>query len=130
VRCRLCRGARRSGFLDEFDDPNSEIHGIREELNALFKDFHPRRKPVLWRLLVTQALLHEELLRAQAAGPVRTAFDIDRAAAIGDRAAKILDWRTGPDSAPDDEPAAAILVARRYVDAETARLRGFDARKP
>jgi hypothetical protein len=110
-------------FLDEFDDPDSEIYGIRGELNALFEGFHPRRKPVLWRVLVTQALLHEELLRAQTAGPARTEFDVDRAAAIGDRAAEKLDWRRRPNEATDDEVAAPILVASRYLEAETARLR-------
>jgi hypothetical protein len=118
-------------FLAEFEDRNSEIYAIRGELDALFRGFHPARKPVLWRVMVTQALLYEELLRAQGARPSGTAFDADRAAAIGDRAPEKLDWlgEAGADGADDrsalvNEP---ILVARTFVDARTARLQGLVA---
>jgi hypothetical protein len=115
-------------FFDEFDDAKGEIHEIRGELDGLLRGFHPQRKPVLWRILVTQALLYEEILRAAGAAPTGSAFDADRAAAIGDRAEEKLDWlpRDGaPGDGRADDAREPILVARQYVGAATARLRGL-----
>jgi hypothetical protein len=45
---------------------------IREKFNAfadLFLDFHPRTRPVLWRVLIVQAHLYEALLRARELQP-------------------------------------------------------------
>jgi len=78
-------------------------------------------------VLVTQALLYEELLRVQGTRPSGTAFDADRAAAIGDRAQEKLDWlgETSGDETSRQDVNDAILVAQRFLKDKTVRLQGL-----
>jgi len=93
-------------FLKEFEDEESTIHSIVPYLDEVFTGFHPQRKPVLWRVLVSQALLYDEFLEPHGA---------DRTDATQ------LEWRDeSDDGAPADD---AVGVASEYVRVRLERVR-------
>ncbi len=89
-------------FLTEFEVAGSPVHAIRPELGELFGGFHPQRRPVLWRVLVGQALLYDEFLGAR---PDTATLESG------------LDWGGEP-----DEVATAIRVASAWVGDELAGI--------
>jgi hypothetical protein len=97
-------------FLAEFDDAGSPVAAIRPELEELFGGFHPRRRPVLWRLLVGQALLYDEFLRARP-----DPAELERS----------FDWGGEP-----EEVATAIRVASAWVGEELAGIKTMLAPAP
>jgi hypothetical protein len=75
----------------------------------VFDEFHPRTRPVLWRILVAQALLHRELLRVFR---TRTSSNRDMAslAHVPREEFELLAWSTSKDP-------AVVSVMRRPFDA-------------
>lgn len=49
-------------FEEAYNDQQSVIHQRVSIVEALFTDFRPDRRPVLWRLLLCQACLHKTLM--------------------------------------------------------------------
>jgi hypothetical protein len=97
-------------FLRDWEAKESALYGLRGELQALIGGFHPARKPVLWRVLVSQHLLTTLLLRDR---------PLDDAP-LPELELAPFDWRHGEDIADDDvrEPlrAAHGFVAAKLED--------------
>ncbi len=99
-------------FQAALADGSSTVRRAFDRIGYLFRDFHPRTRPVLWRILVAQAGLYEAILRApRHGGPDgETLRDVTRV----DTAR--LDWRA-PSSDPADrgEVDQAIRVGLAYA---------------
>ena len=94
-------------FLNEFNEQGSDIDRLRPEAESLFGGFHPQRKPVLWRVLVSQALLYDAFL----------GVDTDIA-----KLEDVLDWgKPGGDAGEDI--ATTLRVVSDYVNSDLAHLR-------
>ncbi|HEX8178849.1 MAG TPA: hypothetical protein VF525_04825 [Pyrinomonadaceae bacterium] len=95
------------GFQRQYKDRQSEVFEKFDAVNSVLLNFHPRTRPVLWRLLVTQAHLYLALLQfrhAHAAQAAARPFAPLRLIPPADRAC--FDWRHRPDEASDQ----AVLV--------------------
>ncbi len=88
----------------------SAMTPVFEPVVELFKGFHPKRKPVLWRVLLTQYLLYGALLSGEPSlHPLSAA---ERTA---------IDWcRDGEDNA--GEMNVSVTVAERFVGDQLASL--------
>jgi hypothetical protein len=102
-------------FLAEFEASGSAVDRIRPELDELFAGFHPLRRPVLWRVLVAQALLYDAFLG------VRSDF--------GELASR-LDYRSADIDESAEDTATTLRIASSYVEPELARIKGLVARAP
>jgi hypothetical protein len=84
----------------------------------LFEDFHPEKKPVLWRILITQAHIYRALVRSSDKGsntnPVE-AFDI--------RERNDFDWRpSGSEATVEEAIEWPFSAAQDYLTERLARL--------
>jgi hypothetical protein len=111
-------------FEDEYRKPESRVQQAVAKIDDVFTDFHPGRRPVLWRVLVAQAHLHMALVHSLEAG-LRGLVDdtLSPANALTPQDYRELDWRE-PDSSPPesealDEPLAAVreYLTARFPDA-------------
>jgi hypothetical protein len=107
-------------FQARRDDAQSDVHRAFHRIGYLFNGFHPRTRPVLWRVLVAQASLYEALVRAPRHGGLdETTLDDFRRV---DRAR--LDWRAqseseSPEDADQDQVDQAIRVGLIYAEQRT-----------
>jgi hypothetical protein len=105
-------------FVTAWDDSASSLADVKDDLLDLLIGFHPRRRPVLWRLLVTQALLYETL---RAAADSRT--DV-AAFAVPEVSAGQFDWRhDAGGSASMEDPSIALTVGRNYLSRQFEAVR-------
>jgi len=61
-------GSQRCMTYGEFDAAYYQDHEVAESFNEvaeLFHNFHPKTRPVLWRMLITQAHIYEALIRTR-----------------------------------------------------------------
>ena len=90
----------------------------------LFEDFHPRTRPVLWRILIAQALLHRELLRV-----FRTRTPsirpVELIARVPDEEFDLLAWSTSKAPGVLDEMRKPYAAASHYFATHLPVL--FDA---
>lgn len=71
---------------------------------ALFVDFHPKTRPVLWRLLVAQFHLYEALIQARELKISNSPHDPAKLLKpLADDQKKVLDWRSYAIQGEDDE---------------------------
>ncbi len=91
-------------------DPPSSMLRVFDNTVELFSGFHPRRKPVLWRVFVTQHLLYRTLLSGQPILASLRADEIDT-----------LDWRA--DKNGEEDCRQPLTIAEEFVGAELASLR-------
>lgn len=99
-------------FQAALADASSTVRRAFDRIGYLFSEFHPRTRPVLWRILVAQAGLYEALLRAPRHGglPEDTLQDVTRVDAAR------LDWRTpSADAADRSDVEQAIRVGLAYA---------------
>jgi hypothetical protein len=61
-------------FEKEWNDQLSSVHQAFNRISYLFTDFHPRLRPVLWRLLIVQASLYRVLSRLRSNQPFDSAL--------------------------------------------------------
>jgi hypothetical protein len=85
----------------------------------LFEDFHPEKKPVLWRILITQAHLYRALVRTSDksnsfANPVMV-FDIQER--------NDFDWRpSGSEATVEEAIEWPFSTAQDYLTERMKRL--------
>ena len=93
-------------------DQHSDVHRAFRRIGYLFSGFHPRERPVLWRVLVAQAGLYEAILRAPRHGGVDETILGD--VRLADRAR--LDWRASPTPESQPEVDQALRVGTAYAE--------------
>jgi hypothetical protein len=94
-------------------------------LKVLLTDFHPQEKPVLWRILLTQAVLCHAIAQAfesASTSPMATpSLDLFETMPRDD-----FDWTTPNGPQPFDPPTTALAAVREYLEKdprEQERLR-------
>jgi hypothetical protein len=92
-------------FQAEWDATDSPVYAVRNHLVELFFGFHPERKPVLWRVLIAQYLLHKTILSGATELPSLSTAEESQ-----------LRWRD------DDETDASISAAQIYVRGKLIQL--------
>jgi len=104
-------------FQDAYKDKRDK-KGVRapfERIDYLFEDFHPRTRPILWRVLLAQAHLYQALIASRLAGEPdieiwQRLWDVDKPANF--------DWRT------EDEKlsvSAEVIATAEKIGADYAR---------
>jgi hypothetical protein len=98
----------------EFEKQKSRVRQQFDEIRFLVDDFHPRSRPVFWRLLVTQACLYRAIVQQdQLRRPEWSIADLQ--IPIAER--KKFDWRSQKDGGVvDDEVFEPLGVALEYLD--------------
>jgi hypothetical protein len=88
-------------FATEYQESSSTLRRAFDETKHLLHAFHPQEKPVMWRLLLLQALIHRALLRPRGA-PVQL-DDL-----ISEKDLKAFDWRQKSESGVTHTDAVAV----------------------
>jgi hypothetical protein len=114
----------RASFVARFSTNDPEFEPNLTEIRALLTKFHPRAKPVFWRLLIAEALL------AQALNELAQEADLSGALSnIRFKQSKLFDWCTpGSEAPPGESPAENAQAAIAWATAgvrETARPAAF-----
>lgn len=121
-------------FEAQFENPRSDVYRATRALADGFREFQPRYRPVVWRMLIVQMYFHKALLHTFEPEPDTATYDKDTATFLGSPADLLsneerqkLDWRREDGSADQDVPDEEVLewpfnAAEEYVG---ERLRGF-----
>jgi hypothetical protein len=112
-------GSMRCMSFGEFESTykTSKEHNKFDACIELFKNFHPKTRPVLWRVLVTQAYIYKALLRARE----MKLTDTDNHAApkllrtMSDEERLDFDWRQSSDKVTDEEEVLKQPFDAAYV---------------
>ncbi len=99
-------------FEDRYRDPGSSLNRAVSKIGDLVANFHPQRRPVLWRVLVTQAHIHRALVRSLQAGLAGPTDTLAPTNALTRGEQRDLEWqaRDAPSEAHTTlpEPFAAV----------------------
>jgi hypothetical protein len=79
-------------FEQEYEAAGSPINKAFPRVEYLLLNFHPKTRPVFWRLLVTQAHLYRALLQTHVRGDARP-VQVVPIKAIAEAERKYYDWR-------------------------------------
>jgi hypothetical protein len=107
-------------FESIYNDPDTS--GKFDTFRDIFMNFHPKTRPVLWRILITQAHIYQALLRTR---EMKISAPDDRFApsllkSISEEDRLIFDWRQRSEEATDEEVLsqpfeAALAYLRKYL---------------
>ncbi len=97
---------------------------LRLPLSNIFAGFHPRRQPVLWRVLVCQAVLHDAFIRVQRSTlPLEPQIVKEIILTPQDPdGTRQFDWRRDTDEDGEEVVGEPFQVAMDYLDGEVTRL--------
>jgi hypothetical protein len=124
-------------FMDEYRDKTSKVHKYGSCVKELFVDFRPDTRPVLWRILITQAYLYNALMNTYNG---TTDAPMDPLALITLEQQKDFDWRQSDAEASFEQAVVEPFAsAREYLtqrltlpslqnarDVRSVQLEGFD----
>jgi hypothetical protein len=106
-------------FEQEFHNHASALRGSFVLVSDIFLDFHPEQRPVLWRMLITQAYIYRALLQTGRNGSKGTGMPIQP---IPPDKRTGFEWRKTPSEASIEsvleEP---FSVAERYLKVRLGR---------
>jgi hypothetical protein len=111
-------------FETEYARADSTVRRAFDRISYLFDGFHPRTRPVLWRLILAQAALYRVLLkmprdRMPEDGTSNEMVEqLRRLAAFSDGERTQLDWRQAGEEVED---AAVLVQPFEAVDAYVAQ---------
>jgi hypothetical protein len=96
-------------FLVDWDDSSSNLARLLGDFHEVFDEFHPRERPVLWRVLITLSLLGDLLLRSQQVD----ARSLDLSSLLPPPSSELVepfDWRSEDESSPDSDDREKLGV--------------------
>jgi hypothetical protein len=103
-------------FESEYRNKDSATHRAFGTLADVLDGFHPQNRPVLWRMLWTQTLIHKKIIDAQSSPG--SSSRVGLAAVSPQLPSGSLDWRRDPKEAPDEEVLSVPeKAAKRYLHA-------------
>jgi hypothetical protein len=106
-------------FEQEFHNQPSALHASFLLVSDIFLNFHPALRPVLWRMLVTQAHIYRALLQIGRSGPRGAGLPIQP---IPQEKRSDFEWRKTPSEAPDEKVLEEpFSVAERYLKVRLER---------
>jgi hypothetical protein len=119
-------GVSRCMSFGEFEEAYKKKETLQnfENMSTIFLYFHPKTRPVLWRMLITQAHINESLLSTRqiklASLDEKSTPKLAIKPLTSDTRQK-LDWRQSPDEATDEEVLVQPFeVARMYLCRENS----------
>lgn len=107
-------------FETQFLDEESSIYRATHALADGFREFEPRSRPVVWRILIVQVYFHRALLHSfeettTVLGPPEEL--------LSEEEREKLDWRRGSHDAPHEEVRVwPFNTAEAYVRKQLPRL--------
>jgi hypothetical protein len=109
-------------FENEFRK-DSEVKEHFQPVHDIFLNFHPKSRPVLWRMLVTQAHLYKAIISSRAVKTLVSGQEFHPLMLISNEERWMLDWRQFPEDAEDElvlhQP---FEVAHNYLQAHLSSL--------
>ncbi|HVG31664.1 MAG TPA: hypothetical protein VM911_01230 [Pyrinomonadaceae bacterium] len=126
-------GAIRCMTYGEFEAEYFQEDGVAESFSIvaeLFHDFHPKTRPVLWRILIAQAHIYEALIRTRESKLAKSGENITALLMpISETEKDKFEWRDGHVSATDEEAIIQPFdVAHKYLRKHLGEL--FEIHKP
>ena len=101
-------------FENEYGREDSTLRLAIDRIGYLFEDFHPKTRPVLWRVLLAQEALYRVLLQVGEGN--RVDEDLISAAAFPKSQRALFDWRQKGEHVPDAEVLEAPFdAAAKYL---------------
>ena len=104
-------------FLERYEHPYSPLRKAIEPLRALFIDFSPECRPVLWRMLIVHAHLYAAL-----SSPAQGTLPPHPLDALSQDEWAKFDWRKPEDDRTDHETVEETFTAARKYLADQALL--------
>jgi hypothetical protein len=103
-------------FYARYRSKSPEVYERFDPVATVFLHFHPRTRPVLWRILVTQAHIYQALLRSREMQTLSAAETSPLVRPIEGDERKLFDWRgDGEDAAGPEALAEPFEVAHEYL---------------
>jgi hypothetical protein len=96
-----------------FEKTGSPVNEAFGEIAYLIDGFHPRKRPVFWRLLVTQACLYRALAEGDAPPP--EGWTAEALTDWPEQTRKDLDWQSKPDDLNAAVAAPDLFATRLYL---------------
>ena len=104
-------------FENEFYKKKSKVRNAFSEVRNLFLNFHPKTRPVLWRILIIQTHLYLALDRACKAKESNMIDSLKPLIIIPKDQRKEFDWRSSEKEASDKEVFEdPFEVAKKYFE--------------
>lgn len=100
------------------EDVNSSLGTVRD----MFFEFHPSTRPVLWRILIAQALLYRGLLEFSRRKEMSSSEFLAFIASLPKEEMVGFDWRSAEQKGDDDTILDLLDVAKVYLDAQLKDL--------
>lgn len=97
-------------FSAEYANPQSAVRAAFTRVGELFYGFHPESRPVLWRILVTQAVMLRALARIRSMSREDTFNPLQK---LSEKEAALLQWWSG--DSPSDEALLKQTLAIAYT---------------
>jgi hypothetical protein len=97
-------------FEKEYENKKSELRQAFDRIDYLFEDFHPRTRPVLWLILITQAHLYTVLLQTKVRGEPDQLMKLLEDLPAMDRSA--FDWRGKEDK--EDKISDGVVLENPF----------------
>jgi hypothetical protein len=96
----------------KYDDNNSILRASFEKTGFLIEGFHPKTRPILWRMLVTQACVYRVL--SQPAALARRGWNVADLR-IPEPDLKKFDWRAPGELVANASVSEPFTVAEKYL---------------
>jgi len=93
-------------------EDHSNDHEVFQDYSDILKGFHPRCRPVLWRILTTQHFIYLKILEGRSGNDGSRTRPVLRRV-LPQSSVGNLDWRTPADKTSDDE---ALVTPRRIAE--------------
>ena len=110
----------------DFERAYHDIPDVQQEFQVvvdLFTDFHPRTRPVLWRLLITQIYLCEAIADTATMRGQQLPKDYRPIYSLPETSRIKLDWRRSEDGVPAEHALVEpFQAAEQFLDTRLARL--------
>lgn len=109
-------------FESQYKDTSSDLHREFAEVVPLLLNFHPRTRPVLWRMLITQLHLYKTIIINSESGSLLNKSGRHFAQISPHERKKRYDWRQDPHEASDEEVLnEPFNVAEKYLSKRLGR---------
>ena len=118
-------------FYAQYRNKSPELYERFDPVASVVLHFHPRTRPVFWRMLVAQAHIHRALIRSREVQMRPAGEPTPLLQPIGGAERELFDWWGDGEHAPEPQsPAAPFEVAEKYLRARAGELFLPPARRP
>lgn len=103
-------------FYTQYRNKSPEVYEKFDPVATVILHFHPRTRPVFWRVLIAQAHIYQALMRSREMQMHQAAEPSPLVRRMEGGECALFDWRAGGDDAPEREVLAVPFeVAQEYL---------------